>query len=211
MKSRNIISIVLIVGILALIVLLYNSIMRPVKFDAEYNKRSAEVIVKLKDIRAIQEAYKGTNGKFCGDIDSLIIFLETGKVNMVKKYGVVPDSLTEAQALKAGIIKRDTVEVNPLEKLLEENKLITKDINALKNLKYIPYSDNKIFDMKADIIERSGVKVPTFEATADIFTYTKGMKEQDVINLKAEVESKNRYAGWRVGDVTQPITDGNWE
>ncbi len=210
MKPRTIISIVLIAGILALVVVLYNSIMRPVKFDAEYNKRSAEVIVKLKDIRAIQEAYKGTYGRFCGDLDSLLLFLETGKVNMVKKYGVVPDSLTEAQALKAGIIKRDTVEVNPLEKLLEEKKLLSP-VSELKNLKYIPYSDNKVFDMKADIIERSGVMVPTFEATADIFTYTKGMKEQDVINLKAEIEGKNRYPGWKVGDVTQPITDGNWE
>lgn len=210
MKPRTIISIVLIAGILALVVVLYNSIMRPVKFDAEYNKRSAEVIVKLKDIRAIQEAYKGTYGRFCGDLDSLLLFLETGKVNMVKKYGVVPDSLTEAQALKAGIIKRDTVEVNPLEKLLEEKKLLSP-VSELKNLKYIPYSDNKVFDMKADIIERSGVMVPTFEATADIFTYTKGMDEQDVINLKAEIEGKNRYPGWKVGDVTQPITDGNWE
>ena len=210
MKSRNIISIVLIVGVLALMVVLYNSIMRPLRFEAEYNKRSTEVINKLKDIRAIQEAYKGTHGQFCGNIDSLLIFLETGKVNMVKKYGVVPDSLTEAQALKAGIIKRDTVEVNPLEKLMEEKKLITS-AKEIKNLKYIPYSDNKVFVMKADVIERGGVKVPTFEATADIFTYTKEMKEQDVVNLKAELEGKNRYPGWKVGDVTQPITDGNWE
>ena len=105
MKRRTIFSIVLIVGIVALAIVLYTSIMRPVKFDAEYNSRSTEVINKLKDIRTIQEAFKSTNGRFCGDIDSLLVFLETGKVNMVKKFGVVPDSLTEAQAIKAGVVK----------------------------------------------------------------------------------------------------------
>lgn len=210
MKRRNIFSIVLIVGIVALAIVLYTSIMRPVKFDAEYNSRSTEVINKLKDIRTIQEAFKSTNGRFCGDIDSLLLFLETGKVNMVKKFGVVPDSLTEAQAIKAGIVKRDTVTVNPLVKLTEEKLLITakKDI---KNLKLIPYSDGKIFELKADIINRGGIMVPTFEATAEIMTYTKGMDEQDVINRKSEIIAKDRYPGWRVGDVTQPITDGNWE
>jgi hypothetical protein len=210
MKRRTIFSIVLIVGIVALAIVLYTSIMRPVKFDAEYNSRSTEVINKLKDIRTIQEAFKSTNGRFCGDIDSLLVFLETGKVNMVKKFGVVPDSLTEAQAIKAGIVKRDTITVNPLVKLTEEKLLIT-DKKDIKNLKFIPYSDGKIFELKADVIDRGGIMVPTFEATAEIMTYTKGMDEQDVINRKAEIIAKDRYPGWKVGDVTQPITDGNWE
>ncbi|MDD4830433.1 MAG: hypothetical protein WC108_03645 [Bacteroidales bacterium] len=210
MKRRTIFSIVLIVGIVALAIVLYTSIMRPVKFDAEYNSRSTEVINKLKDIRTIQEAFKSTNGRFCGDIDSLLVFLETGKVNMVKKFGVVPDSLTEAQAIKAGIVKRDTITVNPLVKLTEEKLLITAK-KEIKNLKFIPYSDGKIFELKADVIDRGGIMVPTFEATAEIMTYTKGMDEQDVINRKAEIIAKDRYPGWKVGDVTQPITDGNWE
>ena len=210
MKRRTIFSIVLIVGIVALAIVLYTSIMRPVKFDAEYNSRSTEVINKLKDIRTIQEAFKSTNGRFCGDIDSLLVFLETGKVNMVKKFGVVPDSLTEAQAIKAGIVKRDTITVNPLVKLTEEKLLFTAK-KEIKNLKFIPYSDGKIFELKADVIDRGGIMVPTFEATAEIMTYTKGMDEQDVINRKAEIIAKDRYPGWKVGDVTQPITDGNWE
>lgn len=56
MKVRNrIISAVLIVVAIVLAFVLYNSIMRPVKFENEYNKRSEQVIVKMKDLRAIQE------------------------------------------------------------------------------------------------------------------------------------------------------------
>mgnify|MGYP003509922514 FL=1 len=48
MKVRNtIISVVLIAVAVVLIVVLYNSIMRPVKFENEYNKRSEQVITKL--------------------------------------------------------------------------------------------------------------------------------------------------------------------
>ena len=57
MKVRNIISVVLAIAAVALAVVLYNCIMHPVKFDNEYNKRSEEVIAKLKDIRVIQETW----------------------------------------------------------------------------------------------------------------------------------------------------------
>lgn len=210
MKPRNIISAVLIVAIITLAYFLYTGIMRPVKFESEFNNRSESVINRLKDIRTLQETFKSTNGRFCSSIDSLLIFAETGKVKMVIKSGIVPDSLTEAQALRAGIIKRDTVSVNPLRKLMEEKKLLI-DEKDFKTLKYIPYSDNKVFEMKSDIINRGGVMVPVFEAKASILTFTKGMDEQDVRNRKAEIEGKDRYAGWKVGDLNQPIIDGNWE
>lgn len=210
MKPRHIISTVLIIGIIILIFFLYRSIMKPVQFENEYNKRSTAVINKLKDIRAIQEVYRINYGVYSNDIDSLLLFLEEGEVNMVAKAGDVPDSLTEAQALRAGIISRDTIVVKPLQMLIEENKLITnpKDIHSLK---YIPYSDNLVFDMSAKVITRSGANVPVFEATAAIETYTKGMNNQDVVNRKAELIDKNRYPGWKVGDINQPITEGNWE
>lgn len=210
MKPRNIISVVLIAGIIVLAYFLYKGIMRPLNFESEYNKRSTAVINKLKDIRTIQETFKSTHGRYCGDMDSLILFLEKGKVNMVLKYGVIPDSLTEAQALKAGIIKRDTVTVNPMKKLIEEKKLITP-IEDIKNLKYIPNSDNEVFELEAAIIEKSGIMVPVFEAKAPLSSFTKGMKEQDVINRKAEIIAKSRYPGWKVGDMQEPVTDGNWE
>lgn len=42
-------------------------------------------------------------------------------------------------------------------------------------------------------------------------TYTKGLKKQDVINKKAETEERFGYSGWKVGDITQPVIEGNWE
>ena len=107
MKVRNIISVVLAIAAVALAVVLYNCIMHPVKFDNEYNKRSEEVIAKLKDIRVIQETYKLAKGEFCGNFDTMMVFLNEGRVPMVKKVGTLPDDMTEAEALKQGILKRD--------------------------------------------------------------------------------------------------------
>lgn len=217
MKVRNtIISAVLIVVALVLVVVLYNSIMHPVKFENEYEKRSEQVITKLKDLRACQELYKSAHGQFCNDIDSLLLFLETGKVPMVQKSflpGYDPDAMTEFEAQKKGLLRRDTTWVEPLKKLVEEKKLITS-VENVKDLKYIPFSkDNgkEVFELSATKVNKGGIEVPVFQITASIYTYTFGMDRQDVVNKKAELEDKNKYPGWKVGDLEQPITDGNWE
>lgn len=192
-------------------VFLAKCITKPVKFENEYNRRSAQVIEKLKDIRTLQEQYKNTNGRYCSSIDSLILFAQEGKALLVKKTGTVPDNMTEAEALAKGILKRDTTVVNPLEKLYGEGKLLTPK-DKIKDLKYIPFSDGAQFTLASDVIDKGGVAVAVFEAKAPIESYTKGMDEQQVINLKAELEKRdNGYAGYKVGSLDQTVTDGNWE
>ncbi|MCQ2326637.1 MAG: hypothetical protein MJZ71_03655 [Bacteroidales bacterium] len=208
---RIILGAVLAVVIVGLAWYLYSCIMKPVKFNQEYDARSTEVINKLKDIRTLQEQYKNTNGRFCSSVDSLIEFAESGKALLIKKTGTIPDNMTEAEALKTGALRRDTTEVNPLEKLYAEGKLITPK-DKIKDLKFIPYSNGKEFTMASGVVDKGGITVAVFEAKAPIETYTNGMDEQTVVNLRAELEQKeNGYAGYKVGSMEQAITDGNWE
>lgn len=200
---------VVIIAVLA--ILLVRSIVEPVKFDEEYNKRSTEVINKLKDIRVLQEQYKNTNNAYCNNIDSLIDFAFNGKALLVQKYGTVPDNMTESEAIQKGLLRRDTVKVNPLEKLTAEGKLITPK-DKIKDLKYIPYSDGQVFQMEAGTLNKGGIQVAVFEVKAPIETYTKGMDEQTVFNKKVEQEESSiGFAGWKVGSMQEPITDGNFE
>lgn len=208
---RLVITIVLAVGVVFLAIYLYRCILKPVKFEEEYNARSEQVINKLKDIRALQEQFKNTNSRYCSSTDSLIDFAINGKALLVKKTGTVPDNMTEAEALSKSILKRDTTIVNPLDKLYSEGKLITPK-DKIKNLKYIPFSNGEEFVVGANTVNKSGIPVAVFEAKAPIESYTKGMDEQTVINRKAELEAKeNGYAGYKVGSLEQTITDGNWE
>ncbi|MDR1726150.1 MAG: hypothetical protein LBR28_07160 [Bacteroidales bacterium] len=223
MKIKTIIAIALVIVILGLGYILIRGIMRPVNFERDYNNRSAQVVNKLKDIRSIQEAFRSKYGRYCGDIDSLIVFAQTDKVPFIQRTGTIPDGKTEAQALKDGDLKKDTSYVSVVEKLyssvLYQEKKGTVDSlglftpkDKIKDLKYIPFSDNQeLFQLKAKMLDRSGVLVPVFEVLAPIATYTKGMDDQDIVNKTADLESKSRYAGWKVGDLTQPIIDGNFE
>ena len=72
MKAKTIIQILLAVLIVGLAYVLYDSIMKPVRFDTEYTKRRDACAEKLKSIRTLEEAYKVTYGSYCGSFDTLI-------------------------------------------------------------------------------------------------------------------------------------------
>ena len=62
------------------------------------------------------------------------------------------------------------------------------------------------------MLDKSGFLVPVFECCVPLTTLLSDMDHQLVINKIAEInEVKGRYAGWKVGDMTQAVTDGNFE
>ena len=232
MKGRTIIQIVLGVVIIALAVVLYNSIQKPMRFDNEYTKRRDACAEKLKSIRTLEEAYKLTYGVYCGSFDTLFNRLMNEDsmrvVSKVTNYSVIPadvdiNEVPELEAVKKGYVSRVEVFVNPIGKLREDGKLPMTDANGhvrqlndeeILNLRYVPYPKNEKneFDLKAGMIEKSGFQVPVFECKVPLELLLKDMDHQMVVNKIAEVnEVKGRYAGWKVGDMTQAVTDGNFE
>lgn len=206
MNKKLIIQIVLIVVAIVLSYLVYDSIMKPVRFNEQVSKREEDIIEKLKDIRTMQVAYKSVNNRYTGSFDTLIDFLQNGKLPIVKKVGNVPDSLTEEQALKRKLVSRDTVYVNAYEELFKGKKEID-----LSNLKIIPHSENKEFSIKAAIITKSSIQVPVFEVTAKYEEYLIGLDQQLILNKKTKAIDLNRFDGLKLGSLDEPSTDGNWE
>ncbi len=232
MKGKTIIQIVLGVAIVALAFVLYSSIMKPVRFENEYNKRRDACAEKLKAIRTLEEAYKVTYSTYCGSFDTLLNRLLTEDsmkvVNKVINYDKIPDGvdineITEAEAVKNGYATRVEVFVNPVAKLREDGKLPILDANGhirqltdeeILNLRYVPYpkDEQNEFELAAGMLEKSGFFVPVFECKVDLATLLSDMDHQSVVNKIAEVEKvAGRYAGWKVGDMTQAITEGNFE
>ncbi len=206
MNKKIIIQIVLIVVAIVLTYLVYDSIMKPVRFNEEVSKRELIIIDKLKDIRTMQIAYKSVYNRYTGSFDTLVDFMKNGKLPIIKKIGNVPDSLTEEQALKMKIVSRDTVYVNAYEEIFGGKKDI--DFNTLK---IIPSSENKEFGIKAAIITKSSVQVPVFEVTALFDDYLIGMDNQLLINKKTKAKDNNKFEGLKLGSLDEPSTDGNWE
>lgn len=232
MKGRTIIQIVLGLVIVALAVVLYNSIQKPMRFDNEYTKRRDACAEKLKSIRTLEDAYKLTYGTYCGNFDTLFSrLLNEDSMKVVSKvinHEVIPadvdiNEVPELEAVKKGYISRVEVLVNPITKLREDGKLPIVDANGythqltndeILNLRYVPYpkGEKYEFDLKAGMLEKSGFMVPVFECKVPLEKLLGDMDHQLVVNKIAEInEVKGRYAGWKVGDMEQAITDGNFE
>ena len=132
--------------------------------------------------------------------------------------------MPENEAVKNGWISRVEVLVNPVAKLREDGKLPTIDAatgktrqltdEEIRNLRYVPYpkGEKNEFELYASQIEKSGFMIPVFLCQVSHEVLLSDMDEQLVVNKIAEIhEVKDRYAGWKVGDTTQAITDGNFE
>ena len=203
-------------------VMIYRSIMQPVRFDKEKGMRTAALVQQMKDIRAVQQAYKGAYGSYINTPDSLILFLESGTIPYVKMIGTVPDTLTEEQAIEMGIVSRETFTENAYDYLFLQANDQNKDRgNAsryqnksefLKNLFKVPFNTSgKTIDMEAGYIDKSGYKVPVFEAKFPFEDLLEGMDNNLLRNEIINAEAYHKYPGVKVGSMEEAITEGNWE
>ena len=196
----TIIKVVLSIIIVVLAYLIYDSIMRPVRFNAATSEREAKVIARLIDLRTSQQFYKREHNKFTSSFDTLINFLKKGKIPVVK---AIPDpndtTFTKTIYDTLGYVK-------VADSLFHNRKNFTLD-----SLRYIPYSDGVQFEIAAGEIDRGGIKVGVYEIKAPYSSYLKGLDRQLVTNLRKSKEDIDRYPGMKLGSMLEPSTDGNWE
>lgn len=198
--KKTLIQLALFVVIVALGYMVFESVMEPVRFNKEKQQREKVVIERLKDIRSSQFIYKQLTGAYASSFDTLIKFLKVAEIAVVK---IVPDPNDTTYTLTIN----DTVGY-----IKVADSLFSKHANfTYSMLTTIPFSGGDYFVMQADTIERGGVEVHVFEAKAPFTSYLKGMDEQTIINFISKFEDIERFPGLRVGSMTEPSTDGNWE
>lgn len=197
--NRLIVRIVLTVIIIGLGYLVFESIMGPVRFQNEHDKRKEVVVNKLKDLRNIQLTYRSLNNAYTADFDTLLDFLKNTRIPVVN---IIPDP-TDTTFTRT---INDTID------FIRAADSLLKDVNYhVDSLPYIPFSAGKKFELEAGRIDRGGVMVNVFEARAHMNTYLANMNEQLLRNLVSSQEQIDRYPGLKVGSMTEPSTDGNWE
>ena len=222
----------LLAAVICLLVwLTVKSVQKPVEFNKEVAARSQVAVQRLKDIRTLQVAFKSVNGRFTPSVDSLKMFYETGKMDIIMQIGSNDDSLAVAntEAIKKANKKLKPEQIT--EKLIEAyaagQKVVFSTVTeipvkdtlfnnrpdfCIDSLKYIPFSGKQLTEMEAVIKTVSGVQVPLFEARMPYKALCKGLDNQLRINLDAERKDQNRYEGLQVGSVTAPNNNaGNWE
>lgn len=199
MKS-TILKAVLAVIVLVLGFLLYSSIMKPIRFQEELTRRNDQIVKRLKDIRTAQTFYKQFNGRYTSNFDSLVDFLRTGKIPVVKMVAD-PTDTTFTRTIN------DTIGYIAI-----ADSLYSKRPNfKLNELSVIPFSEGRKFEMKTDRIDKGGVLVSVIEILVPYEYYLFDLDQQDVVNLKERQERINRFPGLKIGSLTEASTDGNWE
>ncbi|MBQ5827388.1 MAG: hypothetical protein IIW47_01175 [Bacteroidales bacterium] len=217
--------IILPLVIVALVYAIYNSVQAPVQFQKDTKARENVGIQRLKDIRTLQDAFKGATGHFTASIDSLINFYHNDSIKIIRQIGSMDDSAAVAntEALKK---KNRKITNEQLLAYYEQGMNLVLSIEVAipvkdtllkradfkaEDLKTIPFSGKPII-MNALVKMVSGVEVPLFEACMPYEDYLVGLDRQYIINLKCEAEDMGRYPGLKVGSVDAPNNNaGNWE
>lgn len=205
---KTIIQIVLWIVCIFLGYLIYHSVNAPIEFNKVRQERFSEVIAKLKDIRDSQEAYKSVNGRYAGNFKSLIQFVDTANYTITQQRD---SSFMEFSDVYKIDLQKDTIIIDTLGFVKIKDSLFKND-DRYKSLMDVPGAANgEKFEMKADIIDKSGYKAPVFEVKVDkevvLFDQPKDLLAREKAHMSVEEVNGTTI---KVGSLTDVSTNGNW-
>ena len=202
--------ILLAVAVVLLAYMCYRSIMGPIEFKDERDCRENLIKARLIDIRKAQIEYKNIHKVHAANFDELSKFLKDEKLPFLIKEGVLTDEqlekgMTEKEAVKKGLIRRDTVWVTAVDTLFGKGY----NVDDLRN---VPGANVQFTMDTATLTSGSGYTVKVFQCGVLYDDYLGDLNKQEVYNLKDKASKMGKYAGLRVGSVEEINNNaGNWE
>ena len=202
--------ILLAVAVVLLAYMCYRSIMGPIEFKDERDRRENLIKARLIDIRKAQIEYKNIHKVHAANFDELSKFLKDEKLPFLTKQGLLTDEqlakgLTEKEAVKKGLIRRDTVWVTAVDTLFGKGY----NVDDLRN---VPGANVQFTMDTATLTSGSGYTVKVFQCGVLYDDYLGDLNKQEVYNLKDKASKMGKYAGLRVGSVEEINNNaGNWE
>ena len=188
---------------------IYDSINGPINFNKTKNERYAQVIDRLKDIRKAQIAHKDVKGVFANNFDSLVAFVDTGIFTLIQKRD---SSYLEYDKTYRIDMLKEVVVIDTLGTVGVRDSLFgtTEDY---RKMAYVPIEgvEDKTFDIKAEIIEKNGYRVPVFEVKVakEVVLFD---QDADLVKQENETISVDGVNGPAIilGSLTDVSTNGNW-
>ena len=202
--------ILLAVAVVLLAYMCYRSVMGPIEFDKTREQRENLIKARLIDIRKAQIEYKNIHKVHAANFDELSKFLKDEKLPFLIKEGVLTDEqlekgMTEQEAVKKGLIRRDTVWVTAVDTLFGSGY----NVDDMRN---VPGANVQFSMDTATLTSGSGYTVKVFQCGVLYDDYLGDLDKQLVYNLKEKAEKMNKYQGLRVGSIEEINNNaGNWE
>ncbi|MCX2745800.1 hypothetical protein OO013_18095 [Mangrovivirga sp. M17] len=172
------------------------SINSEIRLRRKIKKVESEVIQNLEQIREAQKAYYATHKRYTENWDSLISFIDTGKIYIVERNEEI---ITLEYGADSVVVEYDTLgSVGVQDSLFNERKYPNF---KLSELKYVPYSKGKVFEMETEQQIKGPVKVSLIQVV-DPAPFDKSRKEDNDIPGRRPL---------RFGSLVDATLSGNWE
>jgi hypothetical protein len=205
---------ILMIALWALIAFLgyqtFMSVYKPIQFNQIKNKRYAQIIESLIDIRDAQLAHRQVTGQFAKNFDGLVTFIDTAQFTITQRRD---SSIIDVELTKryGGVeTYKDIVLIDTLGFVPVKDSLF-KSSDRYKKIMNVPNTDGAKFEMKAGLLDQNGINIPVFEAFVkkQVILFD---QDRDLILQENEVVSVDGVNGdaLRVGSMTEINTSGNW-
>ncbi|MCK5400052.1 MAG: hypothetical protein KAJ28_00335 [Flavobacteriaceae bacterium] len=189
----------------------FMSVYGEIKFNKLKEERYKIVIESLKDIRDAELAHRTVTGKFQGNWDNLVKFIDTAQFTITQRRDstILDKELTR----RYGGVEtfKDIVVIDTLDFVSVKDSLFGAD-DRYKTMMNIPVGKaGAKFELQAGILEQNGFQIPVFEVKALKSIILDG-EDKDLIikeNLVQSVEAVNGDA-IKVGSMQEVNTTGNW-
>jgi hypothetical protein len=189
----------------------FMSIYKPIQFNKVKDKRYAEVIDRLADIRDAQLAHRQVTGKFAPNFENLIQFIDTAKFTITQRRD---SSVLDVEATKrfGGVETMKEITIIDTLDFRSVKDSLFKNSDRYKTMMNVPTAKaGTKFEMQAGILEENNFKIPVFEAKVlkSAILYD---QERDLIILENQVQSVDGVNGnaLKVGSMEEVKTNGNW-
>ncbi|WP_242087310.1 hypothetical protein [Aestuariivivens sediminis] len=210
-KLRPVVMIVLwvVIGFLA-----YNTFMsvyKPIQFNQIKNKRYAQVIKSLIDIRDAQLAHKQVTGRFANNFDNLVSFIDTAQFTITQRRDTSVLDVEMTKRFGGVETFKDEVIIDTLGFVSVKDSLFGSD-NRYKTMMNVPVGqDGAKFELKAGFLDQNDIKIPVFEASVKKAVILND-QDKDLVNQENQVVSVEAVNGdaIKVGSMEEVNTNGNW-
>lgn len=207
LKVQIIITAIVAIGAIFFSYMDYEVIKDELALAEKREKVKTHVVQRLKDIRQVQVSYYKEKGKYAASFDSLMYFLDNGKITVIKRLGALPDTVptdeaarelgliqkmpegvSDAEVISMGIIVRDTLLVDAKSLIFNpDDSHGRKTVLYTDSLPYVPFSHHK-FTIRTGTVLTGGI-------------------EQETILVEDPQPFDEQF---RFGSLTEASTSGNW-
>ncbi len=189
----------------------FMSVYAPIQFNKIKVKRYQKVIDGLKDIRDAQLAHRQVTGRFAGNFDDLVKFIDTAEYTLTQRRdtSVIDEVLTKQFGVD---MFQQKVLIDTLGFVSVKDSLFKND-SRYKTMMNVPVGkEGAKFELKAGFLEQNDTKIPVFETLIkkSVILYD---QDKNLVNQENEVISSIvgvQGDAVRIGSMDEVSTTGNW-